>query len=428
MATKATIILDKRSKSTQGHPLKIYVRNNGKRYLPLNSHYSFPEHWHGDGPNKKHPNHKKLSEFIIKRRAKLIDEVNHCNAHGLDLLQSVEVIKNGLESKEVRITRLKEELAMLQDETPTMLFEFWNEYSQERSDKGLSTKAFDLTKSQLANYLLDQDVAINDITFEFLNDFSRHKLAGGCNQGGLNHYLATFRTVYKEAQKRESLNIKSTNPFLGLIKPSNTKEPVEMTVDEMADFVNFKPHESTTKKNSKKLRQRHAIHYFQFLIGGHDLIDVALLEWKKNVRNGRIRFRRHKNRRHKNGGPLIDNLLMPRAMQIINDHGTPKNARVFGFIPHPKDENSYRNYIGNTRRSLRKISEQLELNDILKTKSMRYIFKTWADEMQLHDRSIKQIQGHIEPSVSARYGARLPNSQVDEILEQVVNRENKKNQ
>ena len=56
-------------------------------------------------------------------------------------------------------------------------------------------------------------------------------------------------------------------------------------------------------------------------------------------------------------------------MEIINEYGTPNKDRVFSFIPDPKDEVSYAHYINNTRRALRKISEQLELNDIMLTKS-----------------------------------------------------------
>ncbi|WP_036383945.1 phage integrase SAM-like domain-containing protein [Muricauda sp. MAR_2010_75] len=421
MATKAEIILDTRRETSKGYPIKIRIYNDGRKYLSLKE-YSSIEHWGDNGLLKSHPDYRRLKKKLLDREFQLVREVDYCNENNLGLIESFELIKNGIDDRETRILQLKKELRSLEGDNEAMLFEFWDLFIKERISQKKSIKAFVDTKQQLKDFMLVDDMAINDINYEFLNEFSNYKYANDCGTGGVSFYLRTLRTVYLAAQKRESLGIKSVNPFKGLINESVSKDPVEMTVDEMKKWKNFTPHKFTRESAAKKMIKKRDMWLFQFYIGGHDFVDIALLEWKKNIRNGRIRFKRYKNRRHPNGGPTIDNVLTPMAMEIIKKHGTPYRDRVFSFIPHPNDKESYSHYINNTRRALKKISEDLELKDRMNTKSTRYIFKTWGDQLQIHEGTIKQIQGHSKQGVSSRYGARLPDRVVDRVMKKIITR------
>ncbi|MFC4219058.1 phage integrase SAM-like domain-containing protein [Flagellimonas marina] len=425
MPTTAKIILDTRShsKTKGGHPISIYISNHGHKYVSL-KRYSEKKYWGGENVNRRHPEHSELHRYILDRSLKLIKEVEYCNEHNLGLRESANVIINGLQDKEARIQQLESELRQLKGENAAMLMEFWDGFIQECRDKGMSTDALETTKNQVSAFLMNKDMLINDINYEFLNDFSTYKLKDNCNRGGLNHYLATFRRVFRAAQKIESLHIKPGNPFSGLITKSRDGDIVTMSVEEMQRFKDFQPNNFTYERNAKSILKRRDLWLFQFYIGGHDFIDVSLLKWS-NIKNDRIRFKRHKNRHHLNGGPLVDNILVPEALEIIKKHGTKKskkNERVFNFLPLPNDLRTYKNKMANIRRSLRAISEGIELSDTMKTKSTRYIFKTWGDEMLLDFRAIQQIQGHSQEGVSARYGARLPNEVVDDVLKKIVDR------
>lgn len=421
MATKAEIILDTRRETSKGFPIKIRIYNDGRKYVPLNE-YSSSKHWGNNGLLKSHPDYQRLKKKLLDREFQLIREVDYCNENNLGLTEAFQLIKNGLDDRETRILQLKKELRSLEGDNSAMLFEFWDSFIKERIDQKKSIKAFVDTKQQLKDFMLVDDMPINDINYEFLNEFSNYKYSNDCGTGGVSFYLRTMRTVYLAAQKRESLGIKSVNPFKGLIDETVSSDPVELTVAQMKKWKDFTPHKFTRESAIKTVIQKRDIWLFQFYIGGHDFIDIALLEWKKNIRNGRIRFKRYKNRRHPNGGPTIDNVITPMAKEIMDKYGTRDRERVFSFIPHPNDEVSYSQYINNYRRALRKISEQLELPDNMKSKSTRYIFKTWGDQLQLSEASIKQIQGHAKVGVSSRYAARLPNRIVDGVLRKVVNR------
>ena len=251
MGTRAEIILDTRRETKKGYPIKIRVYNNGIKYLPLNE-YSASAHWGKNGLLKSHPDYKRLKKKLLDREITLIEEVEHCRENDFNLKQSFDYIKTGQKEKESRIEQLKRELKLLEAESQAMLFEFWDEFIIEREKRKKSIKAFVETKKQMMDFTLMDDMPINDVTYEFLNEFATYKLSGGCGHGGLSFYLRTFRTVYLAAQKRESLNIKSTNPFKGLIDETVSKDPVQMSKSEMNKWKQWTPHPSTTKTAREK--------------------------------------------------------------------------------------------------------------------------------------------------------------------------------
>ena len=118
---------------------------------------------------------------------------------------------------------------------------------------------------------------------------------------------------------------------------------------------------------------------------------------------------------------MVDNLLLPEALDIIEKYGTKDKERVFAFIPDKEEqETGYAYYRENTNRALKKISEKQGLLDAMKSKSPRYIWRTWAGNTGLGILPIDQIQGRVPSGVSFRYQARLPYELVDEELKKVV--------
>lgn len=69
-------------------------------------------------------------------------------------------------------------------------------------------------KKYVKDYIIE-DEPINNIDYEWINGFKLFKKNAPV---GINSYLKAIRAVYKEAQRRPSLNVKSDNPFLGTIK------------------------------------------------------------------------------------------------------------------------------------------------------------------------------------------------------------------
>lgn len=397
---KASIILDLRRETKNGYPIKIVVYKDKQHSIHLKE-YSKSTHWNNGNVNKRHPEYRRLWRKLSKRALLLNEEVAYCNDNNLNLAECIKVIEKGFVSKE-----------------SVNVFEFWDVFVEEKKTAGLSTKAYEDVKTQLFNYWME-DLPFNDITYEWLQGFINHKYENGCGNSGINFYLKTFGIVYREAQRRESLQVPVGNPFKGLRKKVVKKEMVKLSREKFKEILEWKPDKKNTPQNKLSLERRLAVWLFQFYIGGHDFNEVALLKWA-DIKRGRAKFSRHKNRN--NTFILIDNLLLPEALAIIKKYGTKDDERVFGFIPDPLTrERSYNEYRNNTnRRLLKGISEELEINK-LTTKSVRYIFRTWAGEVEAGIIPTMQIQGHsLLKEMTFLYQGRLSNEVLDRNLKKIV--------
>lgn len=363
------------------------------------------EHWnHQDKiPLKSHPDYYALYPIILEYKAKIAKiKYNHLNFDAAKVLLFSEF------EKEPSIKQIG-------------VLHFFDVIIAEKTKINQSSDGFKTVKSILSTYLDKTDVPINNITYEWLNTFIIHKKSTGCGTGGVNTYLKVLKTVYKEAQKRKSLNVKLDNPFLGLIKKADTKPVIDIPVLEFKKLHSFKVSSSTTKKSAFNMHRALAVFLFQYYIGGHDYIDVCMLEWQ-HIKTGRLKFKRFKNRNKAYGGPLVDNALFPQALKIIEQYGDTNTTRIFSFIPSPLENNTkYKNYRKNVNRTLASISKAVDLTEYLKTKSPRYIFRTFSGELLIHDLIVMKLQGHTPEGVTYNYQGNVSYAVLDEAHRKILN-------
>lgn len=386
-----------------GYPIKVELFYSNKQRPRKTIGHSLSEFWDAakSEPFKEHPNYFELLPIVLDYNAK-ITKINYGNF-------TFEEAKVILFAGDKKVPKMVD----------TGFFPFLDVFIRKKETKGESTQKFTDLKSVLKKYTNKQDIQINDITYEWLDAFSMHKLQTGCNQGGLMTYLRAMRTVYKEAQRHTSLNIKPDNPFLGIIKTPITKEVVELTPGQIKLLLKFEPNPSTTQAAYSKMKRNIAVWYFQFLIGGCDYVDVALLKWTDINKDGRIRFKRYKNRNMQNGGVTVNNFLNKKALKIIEDFGTKDNERIFAFIPDPKSVETYRNFRGNVNRSLGIICKQAGVPRVT-TKSTRYIFRTYAGEKLIHDLVVMKLQGHTPEGVTYRYQGAISTKVQDKAHKKIL--------
>ncbi|MFV9549624.1 phage integrase SAM-like domain-containing protein [Algibacter sp. PT7-4] len=402
---KATIklISTKSKETTNGFPIivELFVSKNDRPRKTIGyTHLSF---W--DDANitilNTHPHFKFLYPKLLEYKSKCF-KVNYNNYNKAD---AIDVLfgKNIEQIKEVD------------------LIEFFDIRISEKKSINQSYKAYDDVKASILKYIYpNDDVPINRITYEWLNDYLYFLLKTGCNTGGAMSYLRSFRAVFKEAQRRKSLNVNSGNPFLGIMKASeSSNHEVVYSKNDVLELFKFIPKKSTTKKNRILLERNINVLLFQLYIGGHDLVDISLLTWS-NIKNNRVRFKRYKNRNKPQGGPLVDNKIIDEAIEIINKYGTKKNDRVFSFIPSPIDmPKQYEYFRRNTNRSLSKISGTLGIPK-LSTKSTRYMFRSFSSELEIYDLTVMKIQGHKPKGITFNYQGKVSNKIIDEALLKVI--------
>ncbi|MDX1279295.1 site-specific integrase [Oceanihabitans sediminis] len=291
---KASIKLMASEKPTEkGYPVYVRLQHQGKRYKKCIG-YSHLHDWDEikSRPLKTHPEYLYLLPVVLEYYAKTI-KVNLENYTFAD----ANALLFGEAEKQYNAGYLA----------------FFDVRINEKKIKGHSYNSYKNVRSIIKEYIKTDDVPLNDITYEWLNKFVLYKLQNGANYGGVMSYLRDMRAVYKEAQRRESLNVNTGNPFLGVITNPTPKPVIALSVTDFKKLLEFNFNENTSVKNKKSMNQRLAVWLFQFYIGGHDYIDVSLLTWE-NIEGDRVRFKRYKNRNKKHGGPEVNNVLVFRKL------------------------------------------------------------------------------------------------------------------
>lgn len=375
----------------KGYPVVVEIFESNKLRPRKIIGHSFPEFWNNETnePLKAHPDYYELLPIVKDYNAR----ITRVNYGDYTLQEAQDFIFDSTDKKN----------------NGAYFLEFVDRIIYERAAKKMATKNFKDVKRVLIAYLGEgKDILINDITYEWLNEFMLHKLSSGTNKGGIKTYFQSIKTVYKEAQKRESLKVKIGNPFSGLIKKSTPKpqRAHKITKDDLLKLRTFKPHKFTPHKATKDIYRNIDIWFFQFIMGGIDYLFLALLEWE-NIVGNRLVFNRNKNRDKSSFSVMVDNLLTVQALEVIYNHGNTDTKRIFSFIPHPyEQELEYQEFRNRVTRSLRTVCNHIEI-PVVTTKSTRYIFRTFAGNKLIHDLVIMKLQGHKPEGVTFIYQGNL---------------------
>ncbi|MFD0763014.1 phage integrase SAM-like domain-containing protein [Lutibacter aestuarii] len=403
----AKIILYTNKKNKNGYPVVFYFSYKKIRKRIALGWYFFKHQWNfeKEEPFPDAPNFN----FVYPQLLNYNHKIKHLIFKSETNLSVYLALFN--KDKNVELLDLKKRMNELLNESNVGVLEFFDVIIDEKIKKGESTRFYIKTKDQFKQFL-SEDTPLNLIDYTWMHNFILYKKKQGTGDSGIMAYLRTLRAVYKEAQRRPLLNIKNENPFLGIIKTIDSNKIIEFTTDDFIKLLHFKPHKFTPKSilfyNTRVVN----LWLFQFVIGGHDFIDIALLKWQ-NYKNGRLQFKRYKNRNKPGGGVMVNNVVMPFAKWVIDTYGTKDNERIFSFITNPKNETQYTTYRNNYNRSLKAVSKHLKLTTVITSKSTRYIFRSYGGELLLNDLVIMQLQGHKPKQITFNYQNSLPTAIID---------------
>ncbi len=401
----ADIILDKRYKTKKGYPVKIRVYDSlaAKSGLKEREYISLSIYQDTDT--------LKMTSDLKRKDLDIINQIQFCNDNFLSLQESVQIITNGIPEDDIdlEIQVLEKRLELLKQKTASKtnigFIEFINILIKEREVLKKPTAAHDVTKRVVINFIKpDLDVAINDINREWINKFDLYYMGRQIKDNTIFTYLNMIRAVYKEAQLRDSLNIKKDNPFVKLRTFPKTKVETELTIEDLIKIKNLDQSKIFTKVliGDFGVKRLADILVFQFCIGGHDLADIANLKWK-NIENNRIRFRRFKNRFKKTAGEEIDNMLNEFCIDVIQKYGDKDSDRVFSFLHNPNDK-LYKEQISQFNKVIYKtIGKFSAVSNHFTSKSTRYLFRTTAGNLLIDSLMLMKIQGHTPQGISFGY-------------------------
>ncbi len=405
-----SLYLDTRYETKRGYPVKLTIygtKEKKQRQISFGCYQKSKE--------------LKLTSELGRFMQDFQDRVDFCNEHGRSLDESVGIIRDGYGgNKDLELLVLEKRVKELKSEKFVDFEEFAREFIEERKSQGYSVRHFSDAIAQLKNFLGDERLNINDVTYEFLNRYViyKKKLTTGTG-AGIHTTLRSLRTIYKEAQRRDSMEIKKDNPFLGIMKsiPSSTPEIEYWKKEDIKKLLNFQPKQSTSNASKENMQKIIEVFLFQFSIGGHDLADVANFRWK-NVKDSRLVFRRFKNRNKPSKGELVDVMLSPFALAVIEKYGDKDSERIFTFLSDPSTP-KYTKQNQYIARTLARVSDSLGIPKI-RTKTPRYLFRTYAGELFINDLVIMSIQGHKSTSVTHLYQKTMPNDIQDAEHQKVL--------
>ncbi len=417
---KADIILDTRVKSKKGYPVKIRVYDDiekAHKYIALKIYQESTE--------------LKFDANLRKRASDLDDEVKFCNDNHYRINDAVELIKDGIPPDDIdlEIELLEKRLEWLKRKKGSKkiigFIAFTDSLIKERKILKKPTKSYESTKSAVKRFIDHfEDVSLNDITSEWVKKFDLFYKDLGTKDSSIHTYITIIKSIYTEAQSRESLNIKKDNPFSKLRDFKRVKKDNELTVENLIAMRDLQENEINTKSKfgPEWIRKIMDLYLFQFAIGGHDFIDIANLKWS-NIKNERIVFKRYKNRFKKYEGEEINNKLSRFALNVIEKYGDKENERIFSFIPDPEtDPKKYRYFNTTVNISTFKVIKKLiKTENAFTSKSTRYLFRTEAGNLLIDSYVIMKLQGHTPQGVTFGYQGALNHEVQDKEHQKILN-------
>lgn len=397
----AKIIVDTRRKTKNNYPVKIRVfdNKNPHRYISL----------------KKYQDSKQLirDAFIKQREYQLEKELEYINVNNLNLEKAINIIKFGIPkslSIEEEIHILENKLALLRAKIKQYdFFDYAAEFIDQKKKRNESTYRFEKTITSFQSFLGSNELDINAISHAILNEYFTFCKSKGLTYSTFSTYFNTLRTIFYAAQNTEEIFVKQSNPFHNhTFFNYDTKIEKSLTLEDMILLYQNRNLDYSWTSNYKE-EYRKAIHLvlFQFAIGGHDFAELSQLKWN-NLKDDRIKFYRFKNI-SKGGGELVNNYLSEFCKQVIEEFGTTSSEYVFSFIPSARNQNSA--YTAARRKQLHyltRIQKTLNLSNKLRTKTVRYTFRTIAGNLLINQMIIESIMGHKDNSISMGYQGSIP--------------------
>ena len=110
-------------------------------------------------------------------------------------------------------------------------------------------------------------------------------------------------------------------------------------------------------------------------------------------------------------------MLSDFALRIIKKHGKKDSKNIFPFLGNPSDgKYTHRNFAS----TLKRISQAAKIEPHLTTKTPRYVFRTTAGSLLIHDLVLETILGHVPTSINHKYQKGLPNDVLDREHQKVL--------
>ena len=258
------------------------------------------------------------------------------------------------------------------------------------------------------------NVSFPRIDYKWLTDLeTRFKLAG-LKINSISSYMRSLRSIYNKAINLGIVGVESY-PFRRYKVKSESTAPRSISIEELRAFFNHTPAVDSYEYKSWCYGR------LIFLLRGINFADLAVLS-KDNVKDGRIIYKRQKT------GKIYSVKLLPESLNIIDELSSDDRQLLFPILSDGdlKKKALLPKIVGQKRKVcnkwLKKIGEQLEIEERLSTYVFRYSHANACKKLGYSKDLISESLGHgYGTAVTSAYLEGYDVELIDEMNQKVCN-------
>lgn len=293
------------------------------------------------------------------------------------------------------------------------IYSFWEEQISELNTTGKTgnARSYKIALSSISKNI-NLHKTFDKLTYRNLIELEASLYVKGMTTNGISVYMRTLKAIYNKAINLDIVGYEHY-PFRKFkIKKASTT-PRVLNLAELKAYFNLQ-----LDKNS--------IYYKSWLIGklifmlrGINSRDLLMLN-QKNIKNGRIIYRRAKTKK------IYSISILPEMMEVFKEF-TPNEISILGTINESdlKDPIAFVEIIAQKRKvinaHLKKIGKMIGSNEPITTYVFRYSFSNIAKQMGYSKDMISEALGHnYGNSTTSHYLEQFHQDELDELTVKVI--------
>lgn len=279
-----------------------------------------------------------------------------------------------------------------------------------------TARSFKDFKNTIKNFR--EKVTLKDIDYKFLKDFERFQKSNNNSTATIGIRLRTLKVVVNKAKKEKILS-SETNPFEGFRIAKGSKVNKGLLSHELKSLFKYK-----VKKGSDRW---HAKQYFLFsyLCRGINFMDMAYLEWEKNIQGDYITYIRRKTRNTRKEETPHAIKLQPEIAEILNEF-SGNDPFVFpilekGLTPSQEHERTI-TVRKKINRTLKKIAKDLQFREASQI-TFYWARHSFTNVLRLNNvptAIISEAIGHANEATTKAYLNSFPQETIDSLYEELL--------
>ncbi len=293
------------------------------------------------------------------------------------------------------------------------IYSFWEEQISELNTTGKTgnARSYKIALSSISKNI-NLHKTFDKLTYRNLIELEASLYVKGMTTNGISVYMRTLKAIYNKAINLEIVGYEHY-PFRKFkIKKASTT-PRVINLAELKAYFNLQ-----LDKNSMYYKSW-LIGKLIFMLRGINSRDLLMLN-QKNIKNGRIIYRRAKTKK------IYSISILPQMMDVFKEF-TPNEVSILSTVNESdiKDPIAFVEIIAQKRKvinaHLKKIGKMIGSNEPITTYVFRYSFSNIAKQMGYSKDMISEALGHnYGNSTTSHYLEQFHQDELDELTMKVI--------